>query len=72
MYEYRYVTLYVGGGFWLNNAQCEHRAIIDQQAAQGWRYVGYIPTKFSGEGGSKEIDLIFERPRREGDGHDAL
>ena len=60
-YEYRYVTLYVGGGFWLNNADCQHRAVIDEQAAQGWRYAGYIPTKFSGEGGSKEIDLIFER-----------
>lgn len=63
MYEYQYVTLYVGGGFWLNNATCEHRAIIDQQAANGWRYVGYMPTKFSSEGGTKEIDLIFERTK---------
>ena len=65
MYEYQYVTLYVGGGFWLNNAECEHRTIIDEQAANGWRYVGYIPTRFSGEGGNKEIDLIFERPLAE-------
>lgn len=62
MYEYKYVTLYTGGGFWMNNATCEHRTIIDEQAAQGWRYVGYIPTRFSSEGGNKEIDLIFERP----------
>ena len=62
MYQYEYETLYVGGGFWMNNADCQHREIIDQYAAQGWRYVGYIPTRFSGEGGSKEIDLIFERP----------
>ena len=61
MYEYDYVTLYVGGGFWLNNADCQHRTIIGERAAQGWRYVGYIPTRFSGEGGSQEIDLIFER-----------
>ena len=56
----------------LAQQQRQHREIIDRYAAAGWRYVGYIPTKFSGEGGSKEIDLIFERPRREGDGHDAL
>ena len=66
MYEYKYVTLYVGGGFWINNAECEHRSVIDEHAAQGWRYVGYIPTRFSGEGGTKEIDLIFERPREGG------
>ena len=72
MYEYRYVTLYVGGGLWINNAECEHRAIIDEQAAQGWRYVVYIPTRFNGEGASKEIDLIFERQSRERDDDDAL
>ena len=65
MYQYKYITLYTGGGFWLNNSTCEHRQIIDEQAAAGWRYVGYIPTKFSGEGGNKEIDLIFERPLEE-------
>lgn len=61
MYQYEYVTLYVGGGFWLNNSQCEHRDIINEYAQKGWRYVGYIPTQFSGEGGTKELDLIFER-----------
>ena len=62
MYQYEYETLYVGGGFWMNNADCQHREIIARRAAQGWRDVGYIPTRFSGEGGRKEIDLIFERP----------
>ena len=61
MYQYQYITLYIGGGFWVSNFDCAHRAIIDEQAQAGWRYVGYIPTKFSGEGGQKEIDLIFER-----------
>lgn len=65
MYEYKYVTLYVGGGFWMNNSDCEHRRIIDEHGEQGWRYMGYIPTKFSGEGGTKEIDLIFERRKGE-------
>lgn len=45
----------------MNNSQCEHREIIDRRAAEGWRYVGCIPTQFSGEGGTKEIDLIFEK-----------
>ena len=62
MYEYKYVTLYTGGGLWVDNSAREHREIIDQAAAQGWRYVGYVPTKFSSRGGSEEIDLIFERP----------
>ena len=66
MYQYQYVTLRVGGGFWMNNAQCGHRAIIDEYAVQGWRYVGYVPTCFTSYGGSKEIDLIFERPAGEG------
>lgn len=60
MLRYEYETLYVGGGFWMNNSQCEHREIIDRRAREGWRYVGYIPTQFSGEGGTKEIDLVFE------------
>ena len=61
MYEYQYVTFYTGGGFWMSNSECRHREITSEQAKTGWRYVGYIPTKFSGEGGQKEIDLIFER-----------
>ena len=40
MYEYEYVTLYVGGGFWIGNAECEHRTVIDEYARKGWRYVG--------------------------------
>ena len=62
MYQYEYETLYVGGGFWMTNADCQHREIIDRRAAQGWRDGGYIPPRFSGEGGSKEVDPIFARP----------
>lgn len=61
MYRYMYVPMHTGGGFWIDNSQCQHRDIIDQYAAQGWRYVGYLPTRFSGEGGVKDVDLIFER-----------
>ena len=49
----------------MDNSACEHREIIDEYAAKGWRYVGYLPTMFSGEGGTKEVDLIFEREEPE-------
>ena len=61
MCQYEYEPLYVGGGFWMSNADCQHREIIDRRAAQGWRYVGYIPTQFTGNGGTKAIELIFEK-----------
>lgn len=62
--EYRYISLQTGGGFFMDNSAVSHRDIIDEQAAQGWRYVGYIPIAFTSYGGVKEIDLIFERPRQ--------
>ncbi|EDM98934.1 hypothetical protein BACCAP_03268 [Pseudoflavonifractor capillosus ATCC 29799] len=61
MYRYEYVPLFTGGGFFANNSDCQHREIIDQYAAQGWRYVGYIPTQFTSNGGTKAIELTFER-----------
>ncbi|MBS5703902.1 MAG: DUF4177 domain-containing protein [Butyricicoccus pullicaecorum] len=64
-YQYKYVPLRTGGGFWIDNSSHEHCAIIDRHAADGWRYAGFIPTRFSGEGGMKEIDLIFEKPVEE-------
>lgn len=60
MYQYKYVSLHTGGGFWIDNSESEHRAIIDRHASEGWRYVGFIPTRFSTYGGIKEIELIFE------------
>lgn len=62
MYRYEYVPLSLGGGFFINNESAEHRGIIEQRAAQGWRYVGYMPTRFTSYGGVKEIDMIFEKP----------
>lgn len=38
----------------------EHRAIIDEYAAKGYRYVGYIPTNINDYGKIKDMDLIFE------------
>lgn len=61
MYEYLYVTLETGGGFWINNSEGLHRKVIDQKAEEGWRYVGYVPLTFTTNGGVKSMDLIFER-----------
>ena len=58
MKKYEYVNVHIGR---LCGAKSEeHRAIIDQYAAKGYRYVGYIPTNISDYGKIKDMDLIFE------------
>ncbi|MEA4823602.1 MAG: DUF4177 domain-containing protein [Clostridiaceae bacterium] len=58
MKKYEYVRITIGG---FVNSKCEeHRDIIDKYATQGYRFVGYIPTKIESYGRFKEIDLIFE------------
>lgn len=61
MYEYKYVNLDTGGGFFINNSGAAHREVIDAHAKDGWRFVGTVPTHFSSYGGTKALDLIFER-----------
>lgn len=39
----------------------EHQKIILERARNGWRYVGYIPTRQLSAGYVREMDLIFER-----------
>lgn len=63
MYEYKYVNL-LSDGVAAAKFQ-EHRVIIDQHAAQGWRYAGCIPTHISGSGVLCNLDLIFEREKEE-------
>ena len=65
MCEYQYVELYTGGGFWIDNGTGAHREVIDREAREGWRYVGYVPLSFTSNGGIKSMDLIFERESRE-------
>ncbi len=43
----------------------EHRKIIAEYAAKGYRYVGYIPTDLSDAGKIKAMDLVFELDKRE-------
>lgn len=39
----------------------EHREIIDQYAAQGYRFVAAIPTEMKINGCIRKMDLIFEK-----------
>ena len=39
----------------------QHRKIIDEYAARGWRYVGYIPADINDYGKFRQLDLIFEK-----------
>lgn len=56
--KYEYVNLKIGKVF--SSKSKEHRKIIDEYAAKGYRYVGYIPTKIDVYGKMDNIDLIFE------------
>ena len=40
-YQYQYVRVEFGGGAFFGNQSAEHRKVIDQYAADGWRYVGW-------------------------------
>ena len=58
MKKYEYVSIQLEGHFIASTN--EHGRIIDEYAAKGYNYVGYIPTKMTSHGRITEIDLIFE------------
>lgn len=63
-YEYEKVVCELGGwGVFSGNVYSieDYRTIIEERAKNGWRYVGYIPTKQRGTGHIQELDLIFEK-----------
>lgn len=62
MKKYEYVNISIDN-FFLGSGSEEHRQIIDEYAAKGYRYVGYIPTKITPHGKIVEMDLIFEIER---------
>lgn len=61
--KYEYVNISTSGKGFFSNKTVEHREIIDEYAAKGYRYVGWFPTKSSNliEGVIEEVDLIFEK-----------
>ena len=62
--ETKYGTGYsLFGGVRIDTAG--HREIIRDKAAEGWRYVGYVPAVQRASGQIDAIDLIFEREKKE-------
>ena len=69
MFKYEYEKVgykLVGWGVVLGNAYSieKYRKIIEERAKNGWRYVGFIPTKQRGTGHIQEMDLIFEKKEK--------
>ncbi len=58
MKRYEYVNVHIGK--FIGAKSEEHRAVIDDYAAKGYRYVGYIPTKITDYGKIVDMDLVFE------------
>lgn len=58
MKKYEYVNVHIGK--FVGAKSEEHRSIIDQYAARGYRFVGFIPTKMTDYGKIKDMDLVFE------------
>lgn len=61
MKKYEYVTIQYEANSLLFLGTMKHKEIIDKYAEQGYRYVGFIPTKLDGHGSLRNIDLIFEK-----------
>ncbi|MCI8477298.1 MAG: DUF4177 domain-containing protein [Oscillospiraceae bacterium] len=59
MKKYEYVPIHINKMIGAKSE--EHREIIDDYAALGYRYVGYIPTVIADNGKLKDIDLVFEK-----------
>lgn len=63
-YEYERVKCGLDGwGFLGGNVYDigDFQTIIDNRAKEGWKYVGFIPSKQRGTGHIQEITLIFEK-----------
>ena len=64
VYDYAKVSCDLAGWGAFNGNSWEignHQGIINERAKEGWRYVGYIPTRQRGTGHIEEMDLIFEK-----------
>lgn len=60
MKKYEYVTVKVKNNVVKDATLSGHRKIIDEYAAKGYSYKGYIPTLQGPSGKIIEFDLIFE------------
>ena len=60
MYEYKYVSVDREG--WIFSGFQSYRDAIDKEAAEGWRYTGWVPVDIT-NGAMTRIDLVFEREK---------
>ena len=58
MKKYEYVKVDIQK--FMGSRSENHREIIDEYAAKGYRYVGYIPVEMTGHGQILEMGLVFE------------
>lgn len=62
--RYKYVRMKsaIGGVYYYKteNGKMSPRQVIEEMAAQGYRYVGNVPVKLGGYGALIEYDMIFE------------
>lgn len=61
MKEYKYIVLEYENHKATSSSITGHREIIDEQAKNGFRYAGYLPTKMGPSGKILSVDLIFEK-----------
>ncbi len=58
MKKYEYVNVKIGK--FVGAKSEEHRAIIDEYAKKGYKFVAYVPTDISDFGKIINMDLVFE------------
>ena len=57
---YEYVIVKLKNNVVKDAITIEHRNIINDFAAKGYSYVGFVPTRLGPSGKIVEMDLIFE------------
>ena len=63
MKQYEFEEVVMGGLF--GSRTVAHEAVIKRRAAEGWRYVGWVPVEENGHGVTQAISLIFEKDAEE-------
>ena len=60
--HYEYVTIEMDNNpfYQAHVTENEHRRIIDERAAAGQRFAGYVPTTSGANGKILAFDLVFE------------
>lgn len=58
--KYEYVTVTLKNNPVKDATLSGYRNIIDEHAEKGYRYAGFLPTRYGPSGKVIELDLIFE------------